>query len=57
MVEKLQELLSTKGSAESVVMDLLGNPALIKHLMTLTDQQVAMCVYAFLIKLMHDVGN
>ena len=40
IVNKLQELLNTKGSADSEVMDILGDPALIKHLMTLTDKQV-----------------
>ena len=40
VVKKLQELLDTKDSPQSEVMDLLGDPTLIKHLMALTDQQV-----------------
>ena len=43
IVKKLQELLNTKGSAESQVMEILGDATLIKHLMTLTDMQV--CIY------------
>ena len=36
--------MNTKGSNESDMMDLLGDPTLIKHLMTLTDEQVCVCV-------------
>jgi len=42
LVERLQKLLTTKGSSESEVMEILGEPALIKQLMVLTDKQVHM---------------
>ena len=40
IVEKLQQLLITKGSNESGVMELLEDPTLVKNLMTLTHKQV-----------------
>lgn len=43
IVSKLQELLNTKDSPDSEVMELVGDSALIKHLMTLTDKQVCKC--------------
>ena len=45
IVEKLQQLLITKGSNESEVMQLLENPTLVKHLMTPTDEKVCTCIY------------
>ena len=46
IVEKLQQLLITKGSNESEVMELLEDPTLVKHLMALTHKQV--CVYSYM---------
>ena len=40
LVERLQNLLTTKGSSEDEVMEMLGYPALIKQLMVLTGNKV-----------------